>query len=272
MGDFPRISRGVLEALLWPFDRLPSVLGLTVFSVVSGILMLLVVGQATPQKRLKVARDRMSAAVYEVRLFMDSPLRIFAAQGRLVLWSLLYLVYLLPAFLILLPPLALLYAPLEARYGLAPLSTDEPVLVKIHFPPPAAPSEEVTLDGIASLDVTAPPVFVEDEGILYVRLSASTRGSHMVELSGRGWAVEKRLTLDKTAIVVSAERRAGLGHLWALGNEPPLPLRGLVDAVTVVHPPRTENWLGLPIPWWAYWLIVATVVALLFRKRFGVTL
>ena len=41
--------RQVAEALLWPFDILPRRLGLLVFSVVSGLLMLLVVGKATPQ-------------------------------------------------------------------------------------------------------------------------------------------------------------------------------------------------------------------------------
>ncbi len=273
MDELASMSRQVAEALLWPFDILPRRLGLLVFSVVSGLLMLLVVGKATPQARLKHAREQMSSAIYELRIFLDNPRRIFVAQGRLVLWSLNYLAYLLPAFALLLPVLALLFAPLEIRYGLTPLSPGTDALVRVDLRAPLAAAEQATVEGGTAVRLVAPPVLVADERVLYLRLGILEKGLHRVRISAPGWQVEKILSAEGGGDrPVSAERRAGLGQLFALGNEPPLPSDGPVAAVVVTHLEREQSWAGIEMPWWIFWLLVATVVALAFKKRFGVTL
>jgi hypothetical protein len=273
MDELASMLRQVAEALLWPFDILPRRLGLLVFSVVSGLLMLLVVGKATPQARLKHARDQMTSSIYELRLFLDSPRRIFQAQGRLVLWSLNYLAYLLPAFALLLPLLALLYAPLEIRYGLSPIEKDSDALVRVDLRRPLPEAERATVDGGTSVRLAAPPVLVAGEQVLYLRLGIAERGLHRVKIQAPGWQVEKKISAEaRPDLPVSAERRAGLGHLFALGNESPLPSDGPVSAVVVTHLPREQSWAGFAMPWWVFWLVVATVVALAFKRRFGVTL
>jgi hypothetical protein len=272
VGDLVQIVSYAAAALLWPFDRLPPALGLVLFSVTSGFLMLVVVGKTTPQRHLRVARDRMSAAVYEVRLFLDSPRRIFLAQGRLLLWTVAYLGLLLPAFVVLLPVLALLYAPLEARYGVAPLPPG-PALLRIDLAAAAATpaAEGVALEADAAVRLEAPPVLDAVDRALYVRLEIARPGTYDVRLHGDGWEAKKRLSADPNARVVSAERRAGLDHLLVAGDEPPLPAGAGVTGVAVAHPPRPSA-LGLGLPWWLWWLIVATVVALALRGRLNVTL
>jgi hypothetical protein len=274
MSELASMLRQVAEALLWPFDILPRKLGLLAFAVVTGLLMLLLVGKVTPQGRLKHAREQMSSAIYELRLYLDSPRRIFVAQGRLVLWSLNYLAYLLPAFALLLPILALLYAPLEVRYGLAPLATETDALVRIDLREPLpASAEQAKVDGGTTVKLAAPPVLLADERALYLRVEISERGLHRVRIEAPGWQVEKRISAEaRTDGEVSAERRSGLAHLFALGNEPPLPSDGPVSAVVVSHESRNQSFVGLEMPWWVFWLVVATVVALAFKKRLGVTL
>ena len=61
--------RGGIELLLWPFDQLPDTVALTLISVLSGIGMLWVFGKTTPQRLVGLSRDRMTAAIYEMRLF-----------------------------------------------------------------------------------------------------------------------------------------------------------------------------------------------------------
>ena len=260
-------------AVLWPFDLLPPRLALVAFSAVSGVLMLLVVGRFTPQERLKHAREQMTSAIYELRLFLDSPRRIFVAQARLVLWSLNYLAYLLPAFLLLLPVLALLYPPLEVRYGLAPLKPDQTVLMRIDLRNPAPSAEEATISGDDKVRLAAPPVLVADERALYLRLTVAAAGDHDIRIQAPGWALDKRISAGaRPEARVSAQRRAGLAHLLAIGNEPPLPGDGPVAGVFITHASRSQSLLGLDMPWWVVWLLVGTVVALLFKRRLGVTL
>ncbi len=273
MDGLASLIKQLAEALLWPFDFLPPRAGLAAFSAVSGLLMLVLVGKATPQERLKHAREQMTSAIYELRLFLDSPRRIFVAQARLVLWSLNYLAFLLPAFVLLTPVLALLYAPLETRYGLEPLHPDQTVLMRIQLRNPVAAAEEATVDGGNSVRLAAPPVLVADEKALYLRLTVAEAGQHRIKIQAPGWQVEKTISAEsRPEARVSAERRSGLAHVLAMGNEPPLSSDGPVAGVLVIHPPRRQSWAGVQMPWWVASLLVATLVALAFKRRLGVTL
>jgi hypothetical protein len=273
MGELASALKQMAEVLLWPFDLLPRMLALVLFSVATGLLMLVVVGKVTPQARLKHAREQMTSSIYELRLFLDSPRRIFSAQGRLVLWSLNYLAYLLPAFALLLPVLVMFFAPLEIRYGLTPLRAEEDALVRMDLSAPVPAAERTTVDGGTAIRLAAPPVLVADERVLYLRLAILEPGRHLLRIKGPGWQVEKKISADRLGDpMVSAERRSGLAHLTAAGNEAPLPADGPVTAVVVVHAAREQSWAGVEMPWWLAWLIIATVVALAFKRRFGVTL
>ena len=61
--------------------------------------------------------------------------------------------------------------------------------------------------------------------------------------------------------------------IWlSYGDEAPLDPELGIAAIAVEHPPAPQSWLGLPMPWWVYWLIVSTVFALLLRRPMGVVL
>jgi hypothetical protein len=90
-----------------------------------------------------------------------------------------------------------------------------------------------------------------------------------VTVSAGGETVDKRLDADPEATRVSPERRAGLGHLVSLGDESPAPGR-VIRSISVQHPERPQSWVGLALPWWLAWLVAATAIALLLRRRFDV--
>ena len=208
MDGLASVLKQLAEVLLWPFDMMPRRLGLVMFSVVTGLLLLLLVGKITPQNRLKHAREQMSSAIYELRLFLDSPRRIFMAQARLVLWSLNYLAFLLPAFVVLLPVLALLYGPLEVRYGLQPLRADQTVLVRVELKEPMPAAEQATVDGGENVRLAAPPVLVVDEPALYLRLGVAETGQHRIRIQAPGWEVDKRIRPIPTPMPRSAPSAA----------------------------------------------------------------
>jgi hypothetical protein len=248
--------RRLAGGLVGLVDGLNALAGLTVISVVCGVLMLWVLGKTTPQRRLERARDRMVSAVYEVRLFLDSPGRVWRAQARLVLASFVYLAYLLPAFVILLPPLALLYPPLDARYGIAPLPPGEPALVKVELAGATTPA-------------TVAPLFVEDERTLYLRVVVDEPGQPVLGLRVGDAEVGKRLSADP-ARPVSVERASGLLDLLAFGDEAALAAEDGVSRISVGHAAAARTWLGLAVPWWVYWLIVSMATALALRRPMGI--
>lgn len=255
---------------LQPLDALPRHLSLAVVAALTAWLMLVVVGHVSPQRLVRRARDRMAAAIYEMRLFLDAPGRVLAAQGRLLAWTAVYLAALAPAALVLAPPLGLLYLHLEPRHGLAPIEAPATLVARIALAPDAD-GRAVRVDCDDGLELTAPLLHAEDEQALYARLAVRGPGTHLLRVRAGDSSVAKRIVADPRAAVVSPERRGGLAHLWSLGSEPP-PGPGSIRAVAIPHPERRQSWLGLAIPWWLYWLGVATLLSLLLARRRGVAL
>ena len=261
----------IVAGVLWPFERLGATVGLALFAAVTGAGLLWVVGKLTPQARLGLVRDRMLAAVYELRLYLDSPRRMLAAQARLMVLSGLYIALLLPALLAVLPLFALFFGPLESRYGLAPLRAGQSAMLRVRLAPTAA-GQPVRVVHAAGVRVDAPPVSLDDDRTVYLRLALDGGASrHSVRLNVSGTTIDKTLSVAPVARV-DAERRAGLWQLVAAGGEPPLPRAGPIDAIDVLHAPSTRHYAGLAMPWWLYWLALATLAALLLRKPLRVTI
>jgi hypothetical protein len=259
-----------VEAVLRLLDMVPATASLLAVSALTALLMLLAVRLASPQKLVARARDRIAACIYEMRLFLDAPGRLLRVQGRLLGWIAAYLLTLLPAAIVVSPALGLLYLHLETRHGLAPLPAPSAAVLRIELAP-GFDGQQVQVAPVGPVRVTAPLVRAADESTVYARLAVEEAGEHIVLVSAGGERMAKRLDADPSARRVSPERRAGWRQLLALGDEPPHD-GDAIRAVSVQHPERHHAWLGVAIPWWATWLAVSTVLALLLRGRFDVAL
>jgi hypothetical protein len=259
--------RTAVELALRPLDRLPPWLSVAVVAVLTGLLMLVVVKRTSPQGLIQRARDRMAASIYEMRLFLDAPGRVLKAQLRLIGWLVVYLLAMLPALVVLGPPLGLLYLHLETRHGLTPIEAPSTLIMRIELGP-KVDGDQVEIDGGEAVRLTAPLVFAGDEPAVYARLHVSKPGNHQIEIRAGDVTVKKRIVADPAAARVAPERSRGLAHFWTFGHEPPLP--AAVPAIRLAHPASSASWLGLAIPWWLYWLGLATILALLLRRRFHV--
>lgn len=260
--------RSIVEFLVTPFDWLPETLGLTLIGVLTGLGMLWVVGKTSSQKRLEVVRRKMASAIYEMRLFLDSPGRVFRAQGRLLGGSFVYVALLLPSLLVLSLPLGVLYLHLEPRHGLAPLSVGQPVVIAVDL--------ESGVDGYTveapelppGVSMSAPVLVSPAENRAYLRVSLLGPGTYELSIQVAGKGVSKRLSTTDAFPV----RTRGLSSFWEMGSERPIPSDLGVTSISVDHPSSEQSWLGLGIPWWLYWLIIATIAALALRRPLDVVL
>jgi len=84
MGAFLHTLRNITESILGMADAMGPLVGLTVISLISGVIMLVVFGLVTPPGWMKRSRELMIAATYEMRLYLDSPRRVLTAQARLI--------------------------------------------------------------------------------------------------------------------------------------------------------------------------------------------
>ncbi len=253
--------RGLFELLLFPVDGLPEGVALAIVSVVTGVLALYVVKWTTDQARLAQARDQLASALLEVRLFLDSPRRVWKAQGRVVAWTARYMVRATPALLVMIVPFTLLFLHLYVRHELAPLPVGEDVLVKLE-----GDIDDLALTTPPGVEQTA-PLFRGVASAWYARVRPTTPGRHTLRFEVGG-GVETKLLVVGDGRVVSPETRAGLAGLWALTGERARP--SLVRRISVEHPAARRSWLGMP--WWLVWLLASTAAALGLRRPLGVVI
>ncbi|RMH39034.1 MAG: hypothetical protein D6689_17810 [Deltaproteobacteria bacterium] len=269
MAAIARALAGATNALLAPFDWIPRPWDLVLVSVATGALILWILKWTTRPAWIARARDQMAAAIYEIRLFLDSPRRVFASQGRFLMWSGAYIGALLPGLLVASAPLGLLYVQLDRRHGAGPVEVGKPVVVRVDLAD-GVDGADVSVAPAAGVRATAPPLYDADEGRVYLRVEVAEPGTHELSIAAGGDRITKRIVADPRARAVDPVRARGLAALWSPGSEPPLADDGPVVRVQVAHPPRPDPWLGVAMPWWLYWLVIATIAALALRKPFGV--
>lgn len=255
-----------VEALLRPLDALAPWLSLAAVGALTAVVMLVVIRRTTPQRRIRHARAQMASAVFEMRLYLDHPIQLLRAQGRLIAWSFAYVAFLLPSMLLLAAPLGVLYLHLDIRHGLAPLEPSDEAVVRVEVAPGVSP-REVELETDAGLDVGA-RVHAPDEHALYARVRVRRPGTHELVVRAADASARASIVADLDADIVSPERRHGLSQLWALGASAPIE----DDAIRTIAVPYPDRPSPVWMPWWLYWLGVATAFALLLRHRFGVAL
>lgn len=259
---FGSVVHTVTEWLMIPLDLLPELVALLIVTVLTGGVALWVVKLTTNQKALVRARQRMAAAIYEMRLYLDEPLRVARAQIRLVVWSFLYTAQTLPGLLVLTVPLGLVYLHLELRHGYAPARVGDRVTLAVQLTDPAS-AAVATIDLDEGIQLDLGPIVAEREGRLYYRLKVVADGRHVARVKVGEETFEKTIAATEDG-PVSVERTAGLANAWAPSSEAALDPDGLVQRIWVNHGPREDAWLG--VPWWAIWLFGSAIAALFLRR------
>jgi len=260
-------ARTVGDALLAPFAWLPPLWGLLALSVVLGAVLLVAFRWLSPQRRLRLVKDRMLATVYEMRLFADSPRLVLAALVRSLRWLGEYLLLATPALLILAPIVGLLLARAATLYEYRPLSLGDSALVSVTLT--EGEGREVEISAGEGLAVRPPVVRVQSLHAAFVRVRAQREGTHEIAINVGGQRVTKELAVGRQGGAISPLRVSADAWDLLLSREPPLEA-GPVSAVEVAYPLQAASWFGLP--WWAILFIVSIIAAFALRGPFGVVI
>ncbi len=274
LGDVAYSITWCLDRVLTLLDRPYGLWSLVWVSIVTGLLVLGIVALTTRRVWIELARSQMASAIYEIRLFLDSPRRTLVAQGRFLAWSGAYIAALMPALIVASIPLALMYPHLDRRYGVAPIAIGEPVVVRVDLEAGAdgqalVPAPKHT-DGTSPIQVTAPPLITQNQ--VYLRIEAAKKGEHTLSLRMAGETLSKQISAGPDIQATLPERSRGIAVFWTNGDEPAIPDHLPVQSISVAHPERLDAWLGMNMPWWMAWLILATLAALVLKRPLGVAL
>lgn len=265
MGSLAHWLRSGVDLLIWPFEGLGPFVTLVAISLITAIAILYVVRWTTPARLIVRARSQIAAAIYEVRLFLDSPVRVIKAQGRLLGYSAVYIGALMPALIVMSLPMGLIYLQLDNRYGFEPVAVGEPVVLEVRVSGEVGDVGIEPGDGVA---LTAPPVRDPAGGAAYFRLVVSEPGSFTVSVTAGGDSATKRIVAEPDE-AASPIRSRGWDMWWVATNE--APLGG--DRIQSIEIDQRGNSIDvLKMPWWLFWVLLATILALALKKPFRVTL
>lgn len=258
--------RRAISAAVGVFAAMPLELGLVLLSLVSAVIMLLVFRAVTPSHWMLKPRDRMTAAIYEMRLYLDHPRRVISAQLDLLRYSLTYSAAMLPAVVILTIPFGLMAFDLEARWAYAPLNISEPVTVRVDLADGVSKFEAKPADCAELFPETQ---HFPEQNLAFARYALKDAVDCEVTFVVDGKEVTKRL--DAGPDSVSPEKLRGLDLLTRVTHEPALG-DNAVKRISVHHDSKDFRAFGLDWPWWVDWLILVFAFSGVLIKPLKITL
>lgn len=247
-------------------DRLGMEAGITILSIVFGVLMLVAFKYLSNQKAIARVNNDIKANLLALKLYKDELRVTFVAQGRLF-WAVVRLQrYMLTPVLILLLPMMIVLAQMGIRYQWRPLAPGERTTVEARLTDSTgAPPMSLSVDN--GVQVEAGPIVGDGRAVWRVR--AVSPGRHLLKINHGLTLAEKELVVGKAGERVNPERATKWTTLLLNPAEPPLPKGGPIASIAVEYP-ATTSWICGSDWWVLYFFVVSMVAALVLKPVVGV--
>jgi uncharacterized membrane protein (DUF106 family) len=254
------------------FSWVPPIVGLTILAALAGAGILWVVRATSDQARLKTVKNRVWAALFELRVYAGDPRVTWRAQKSLFSANLSYLALALkPALWLALPTIFLLLH-LESFYQRAPLPVGRPAIVIMAMSSPwTATSSVPELTAPPEVRVEGPPVRALDSREISWRIEPVYPVSGKLTFLVDGRPVGKMIEAGvRQRFVPGRSVSSPIQVLWNPGERNIPDQR--VEWVEIRYPPASMDVFGIHCNWLVWFFLVSMVTALLLKKRFGVVI
>ncbi len=272
--------RLVFDAVLFPFRELHPMIGLTLVSLLFGVLALLAFKWTSDQEKMEQVKRRIHAGLFEIRLFNDNLRAIFRAIGAILRHNLTYLRLSLIPLAVMLVPFVLIVAQLQFHYGYEGLEPGDETLVTMELAEdwrgdrPEDTRPTVTLTAPDGLRVDAGPVWAKSINELSWRIAAEDWGDYELVFEVEGETVTKTVQVADNVSRRSTIRPTSLVDQILYPAEPPVPSTVPVSKISLTYPHGNagiEGWES-EITWLIVFLVLSIVFAFALKKPLGVTL
>lgn len=270
------ILRAMVDGLLYPFRGLPPIVGLTVVSLLTSILLLIVFKKTSNQKALEAVKRKIHACLFEIRLFNDDFRSILRAQLEILRHNLTYLRYSTVPMIWTLPPLVLLIAQLQFHYGYESLRPGHPALVKATLRAGESASKPaIRLEASGpGLEVKEPPVWIPSLREMAWRIEPREAGDYELRIVNGSETLTKSVRVAEGADLVrqrSPLRVRGFLQELLYPAEAPLP-QGAFESIAVTYPEASVDVFGFGLHWMIVYFVLSIALAFLLRGTFKVTI
>ncbi len=243
---------------------------MTAISFLTGLAAILVFRYVSNQDALRRIKNRLQAHLLELRLFPDQLGIVSRAHGRILHWTLVYLVYNLKPLAVLLLPLVILMVQLDLRFSRRPLEIHESFILKAELVDPSA-LYSASLRLPKGLALTAPPVHVPSLREVDWRIRADNYDAFLPAVVVAGKTFSKQVVASKEITALPTARAcAGVVEWFSNPIEPPLPKGGPLRLLEVNYAPRSIDLGFFTTNWLVFFLVVSLVSGLIFKFVLGI--
>ncbi len=267
----------VIDWLQMPMHGLPAMIGVIVWSIPVSVFALWVFGKTSNQQKISAVKDKITASLFEIRLFNDDLRAIAKAQWEIMGHVLRYQGLALVPMVFILPPMVLLMVQLHQFYGFRGFAPGETALLRVELAETGGPRPDLAIEVPAGLHLETPAVWVPSLGEFNWEIAADAPGDYELGFTLGGTTTTKTVSVTDQVVRLSPERppRAFMDQLeWP--SEPPLPADGAIDRITIAYPEATISLLGWTWEWSFAWMVVFFVLTMVFafalKKPMGVEL
>ncbi|HEY7390903.1 MAG TPA: hypothetical protein VH640_20470 [Bryobacteraceae bacterium] len=247
-----------------------ALLSLTMLSMLAGVGMLWVFRKTSDQAAIRAVKRKVHAYLLEMRVYADDPGATWRAQNSLIKANLRYIGLALRPALLMVVPVGVLLIHMEGFYGRAPLEPGRSVVVTAVLGGGAdGPAPQLVPP--RGFQVSALPVRIPEQGEVSWRIVPERAASGELHFQIGGQRFTKKIEAGGGQRFIAERRVRSVWEAFWHPDEPRLPA-GKIEWVEVAYPAASMAIFGMRINWLVWFVVVSMLAALVFRKRFGVTL
>ena len=264
MQNFNSAINGFFSLLISPLRNTDPVWSLALFSLVIGIIMLIIFRYTSDQQKIRETKNKIRAYIFELSLFKDEVGIVLSAQKNIYIYNLKYIKYALKPMLFMMIPLALILIQLDSWYGHRPLKPDESAIVSLELHDGDAPLSDVTLTSGSGIKIETPPLRIPDRNEIDWRIRAQKAGDRDLTFNVSGEEIRQKVVVTGQGLVqvTPFASASASGFRDALLNpaQTPLPSGSRVKQIKIGYPANSIE----IYKWHVHWLVLVFVLSMVF--------
>jgi uncharacterized membrane protein (DUF106 family) len=262
------------DVLLAPFAMLNPWVGLVVVSVVTGVVMLIIFGKTSNQRKITETKDKLKAYIMEMWIFRNDTLVMFSAIGNVIRSNIQYLRHSLRPLLFIIVPVLIIMVQLGIRYGNQPFEPGDVTVLSAELRDGVRPTEtDLELVAPMAIRVLSPPLRIDATREIEWKIQALMPGTHEVSLTVGDEVLTKSVTVGperRVGKLADVRPTAGTWDAFLYPSERPIPRDSVVKAIRVGYPRRELSLFGLNIHWLIAFFVVSVVAGFALKGVFGI--
>ncbi|RMF94266.1 MAG: hypothetical protein D6734_08190 [Candidatus Schekmanbacteria bacterium] len=272
MITFVKLLNGLFDLIFAPFKNMAPVWGITVVSLITGVVMLIIFRYTSNQEGIKNTKEKIKGYLLEVRLFNHDLQQMLKSQKKILRTNLTYMRYSVTPMLVMIIPVIFILVQLDSRYAYRPLKEGEKTIVCLKLDDGILINNaDIELELPKGLKLDAPPLRIERENEIDWRLRVEKSGNYKLTFIVNGKRYEKKLLAENILQRVGAEKeKVNFEHILLTPAETPFPSDSPIEEVRINYPEMNLTFWGVEIHWLIVFFVLSIISAFGLKDVFKV--